>query len=210
MLERTRPVLDAGYIELLDLMGDESRIVKAARITTQTQGQPESDRRLLERLLRDGHNTVFEPVHMSWQVRCPIFVARQWMRHRIGTFNERSLRYTTIGDEDTYYNPFPSDSPLAYQWDLQMQSQFATYGSLLNSGVRPEVARGVLGTALYTEFMWTVDLWSWTNWYRKRCAPSAQAEHREYAQASLDLLGEKMPVFAQALLRIDSAAAACS
>jgi thymidylate synthase (FAD) len=140
------------------------------------------------------HNTVFEHAVFRFAVKCPIFVARQWMRHRIGTFNERSLRYC-IADRE-YYVPDGTEGIDEYR--VHMESAFDLYQSLLEMGWKRERARGVLGTAVYTEFIWTVNAWSLMNWLSKRYHKTAQWEHRQYADGVLSLFEIEMPITAGA------------
>ena len=137
------------------------------------------------------HNTVFEHAVMRFAVKSPLFVARQWLRHRIGTFNERSLRYCVADRE--YYVPADEGAGVDAYRD-HMEASFDLYQRLLALGWRPERARGVLGTAVYTEFVWTVNAWSLMNWLHKRLDKGAQWEHRQYARAVLEMLGQAMPV----------------
>ena len=190
-------VLDKGWVKLEDMMGGDEAVVRGARICYQsTAGSPQADERLIGRLMRSEprHNTVFEHAVFRFAVKCPIFVARQWMRHRIGTFNERSLRYC-IADRE-YYVPEGLEDLEAYR--EHMERSFDLYEHLLEVGWRRERARGLLGTAVYTEFIWTVNAWSLMNWLSKRYHKSAQWEHRQYADAVLGLFKEAMPITAAA------------
>jgi len=140
------------------------------------------------------HNTVFEHSVFRWGFKCPIFVAGQWMRHRIGSFNEKSLRYCAAARE--YY--VPSGGSALDEYVHHMESSFDLYERLVSQGRRKERARAVLGTGVYTEFIWTVNAWSLMNWLAKRSYRSAQWEHRQYAQAVLQLYEEAMPLTAGA------------
>ncbi len=192
-----RPVLDRGYIELEECMGGDAAVIRAARICYQsTASAPGADERLIRKLLRSEpkHNTVFEHAVFRWHVKCPIFVARQWMRHRVGSFNEMSLRYCIA--ERCYYVPAGVTEEEAYR--AHMEASFDLYERLVAAGWRKEQARGVLGTAVYTEFIWTVNAWSLMNWLTKRLDKGAQWEHRQYALAALDVWRQAMPVTAEA------------
>jgi len=224
-------------------------------------------RALIQRMLLADpkHNTPFEHVVFSFLVTAPIFVARQWMRHRIGTFNERSLRFTTAHkmgyfipgiDSNTHIvqsseaieqqyvvisyrikqandinnnvnipsQPFLEDELLAMERDAndcvvikklgdtplpteirfspeetlpfvrEMERSIGTYTDLLNAGVRKEIARGVLGTSVYTNFVWTVNLLSFMNWLEKRFHPAAQKEHTAYAREAMNLVSDVVPI----------------
>jgi thymidylate synthase (FAD) len=116
------------------------------------------------------------------------------MRHRIGSFNEKSLRYCAASRE--YY--VPSNERLTADYVRHMEASFDLYRRLVDTGWRKERARAVLGTAVYTEFIWTVNAWSLMNWLAKRLHKSAQWEHRQYALGVLQLYEEAMPVTAAA------------
>jgi thymidylate synthase (FAD) len=184
-------------VQLEEQMGGDAAVIRAARICYQsTARSPEADVRLLRRLMSSEprHNTVFEHAGFRFFVKCPLFVARQWMRHRICTFNEKSLRYC-IADRE-YYVPQGLANTEAYV--CHMEASFDLYEQLLAAGWKREQARGVLGTAVYTEFIWTVNAWSLMNWLQKRLDPAAQWEHRQYAEAVLGMYREVMPVTATA------------
>ena len=191
------PVLDHGFIELEEWMGGDAAVIRAARICYQSSAKtPQSDERLIHKLLRSEpkHNTVFEHAVFRWHVKCPIFVARQWMRHRIASYNELSLRYCIA--ERCYY--VPGEVPEQEAYRAHMEAAFDLYERLVAAGWRKEQARSVLGTGIYTEFIWTVNAWSLMNWLTKRLDKSAQWEHRQYALAAFKLWRELMPVTAAA------------
>ncbi len=193
-----RTILDKGWVDLEDHMGGDAAVIRGARICYQSVAKsPEADARLVRRLMASEpkHNTVFEHAVFRFYVKCPLFVARQWMRHRIGTFNEKSLRYCAADRE--YYVP-AGDLPERQAYVAHMEASFDLYEQLVAAGWRRERARGVLGTAVYTEFIWTVNAWSLMNWLAKRLDKHAQWEHRQYAEAVLELLQEVMPVTARA------------
>jgi len=190
-------VLDKGWVQLEDCMGGDDAVIRGARICYQSEAKTaEDDERLIRRLMRSEprHNTVFEHAVFRWGVKCPIFVSRQWMRHRIGSFNEKSLRYCTA--EREYY--LPADAPLLSDYQGQMDASFDLYERLVAAGWKKEQARSVLGLGTYTEFIWTVNAWSLMNWLAKRLHKSAQWEHRQYANAVLQLYTKTMPITARA------------
>lgn len=190
-------VLDKGWIELEELMGGDAAVVHGARICYQsTAHTPDADERLIERLISANpkHNTVFEHAVFRFGVKCPLFVARQWMRHRICTFNEKSLRYC-IADREYYVPVERIEGREAYV--AHMEGSFDLYEALIAQGWPKEQARAVLGLGVYTEFIWTVNAWSLMNWIEKRIDRHAQAEHRAYAEAILDIYSEAMPVTAR-------------
>ncbi|MGI6367381.1 MAG: FAD-dependent thymidylate synthase [Anaerolineae bacterium] len=190
-------VLDKGWMQLEELMGGDAAVIRGARICYQSTARSEqADVRLINRLMSSvpRHNTVFEHAVFRFGVKAPLFVARQWMRHRICTFNEKSLRYCIASRE--YYVPAQTQGVEAYR--THMEASFDLYEELVSQGWPKEQARGVLGTAVYTEFIWTVNAWSLMNWLEKRLDEGAQAEHRAYAQAALEMFIQAMPVTAEA------------
>ncbi len=195
-------VLDKGWVQLEDLMGGDAAVVRGARICYQSTARtPDADEKLIQRLISatPKHNTVFEHAVFRFGVKCPLFVARQWMRHRICTFNEKSLRYC-IADRE-YYIPVDREAGRdAYV--AHMEASFDLYDELLKQGWPKEQARSVLGLGVYTEFIWTVNAWSLMNWIEKRHDRHAQAEHRAYAETILGIFVERMPVTARAFREV--------
>ena len=203
---RRLAVLDKGWVQLEESMGGDAAVIRGARICYGSESSgPDADARLIQRLMRSEpkHNTVFEHAVFRWAVKCPIFVARQWMRHRIGSFNERSLRYCVASRE--YYVPSApvgedqsAHDSMLREYTGHMEASLDLYEKLVTAGWRKEQARSVLGLGTYTEFIWTVNAWSLMNWLTKRLHKSAQWEHRQYALAVLRLYEEAMPVTATA------------
>ena len=181
-------------------MGGDAAVLRGARICYGSESSgPDADARLIQRLMKaePKHNTVFEHAVFRWGVKCPIFVARQWMRHRIGSFNERSLRYC-VASREYYVPPAASGDALHEEYIRHMEASLDLYEKLVAAGWRKEQARSVLGVGTYTEFIWTVNAWSLMNWLTKRLHRSAQWEHRQYALAVLQLYEETMPITAGA------------
>jgi thymidylate synthase (FAD) len=158
-------------------------------------------------------NTPFEHNAFRFHVRAPLFVAREWFRHRVGSFNEFSMRYAKASDE--FYVPAPEDvrsqvgKPGAYSFEpvepeLAEQTRgelqavydaaYETYNRLVEQGVARELARLVMPMGAYTEFYWTVNARSLMNFVSLRAAETAQREIRRYAEACERFLAEKMPV----------------
>ena len=152
--------------------------------------------------MRDRHGTPFEHNAFRFHIRCPIFVAREWFRHRIGSFNEFSMRYAKATDD--FYVPEADDvrsqvgKPGAYSFEpvepelaertreeLQAvyDAAYATYTRLVEQGVARELARSVLPVGAYTEFYWTVNARALMNFVSLRAAETAQREIRRYAEA---------------------------
>ncbi len=209
------PVLDHGFVRLDAVMADDLSVVNAARVSfaRRKETMDDSDVGLVKFLMRDRHGTPFEHNSFRFHIRCPIFVAREWFRHRIGSFNEFSMRYAKATDE--FYLPEPDDvrtqvgKPGAYSFEpvepelaeqtraeLQevYRSAFETYERLVGLGVARELARSALPVGAYTEFYWTVNARSLMNFVSLRAAETAQREIRRYADACETFLATHMPV----------------
>jgi thymidylate synthase (FAD) len=158
-------------------------------------------------------NTPFEHNSFRFHIRCPIFVAREWFRHRVGSFNEFSMRYAKATDE--FYVPEAEDvrtqvgKPGAYTFEAVepeladetrdafrevYELAYATYERLVEAGVAREVARSVLPVGAYTEFYWTVNARSLMNFVSLRASDTAQREIRRYAEAVERFLEQRMPI----------------
>jgi thymidylate synthase (FAD) len=179
----------------------------------------DSDNGLIRFLMRERHGTPFEHNSFRFHVRCPIFVAREWFRHRIGSFNEFSMRYAKATDD--FYVPAAEDvrtqvgKPGAYTFESVdptvaettreaiesvYEAAYATYEKLIDAGIAREVARIVLPVGAYTEFFWTVNARALMNFVSLRAAETAQREIRSYADAVESFLAEKMPVTYEAFV----------
>jgi thymidylate synthase (FAD) len=208
-------VLDHGFVRLDDAMADDLSVVNSARVSfgRRKEEMDDADRGLIRFLMRDRHGTPFEHNSFRFHIRSPIFVAREWMRHRVGSFNEFSLRYARATED--FYVPEAEDvrtqvgKPGAYSFDpvepelaektreelkALYEAAYATYERLVEQGVARELARSVLPVGAYTEFYWTVNARSLMNFISLRAAESAQREIRRYAEACEQFLAEKMPV----------------
>jgi thymidylate synthase (FAD) len=209
------PVLDHGFVRLDGALADDLSVVNGARVSfaRRKEEMDESDEGLIRFLMRERHGTPFEHNAFRFHVRCPIFVAREWFRHRVGSFNEFSMRYARASDE--FYVPDPEDvrtqvgKPGAYSFEpvsdeLAEQTReklqevydaaYQTYEELVEAGVAREVARAALPVGAYTEFYWTVNARSLMNFISLRNSETAQREIRRYAEACERFLEEQMPV----------------
>jgi thymidylate synthase (FAD) len=197
-----RPVLNAGFVVLEEVMGDDEVIVRSARVSTGSSGNPEKDRKLLQYLMQHDHATPFESVVFRFHIKCPFFVARQWFRHRIASYNEYSLRYRQAIDD--YYVPegVLSEEEMA-EYRRVMEESLKYYRLVIERSrdlatipqrrrVR-EVVRGVLGSAFYTEFFWTINFRSLMNFLRLRLDPGAQWEIRQYAESIREMVRAFVP-----------------
>lgn len=199
------PVLLHGYVVLVDYMGNDDAIVQAARVSygkgTKTV---RDDRGLIRYLLRHRHTTPFEMVEFKFLVRLPIFVARQWVRHRTASVNEVSARYSVLEEEyevplpdevrrQSALNrqgrggPLPADVVERFRSDLERISQeaYSAYHRALEEGVARETARLVLPVSYYTQWYWKISLHNLFHFLSLRLDPHAQEEIRLYA-AELD------------------------
>jgi thymidylate synthase (FAD) len=208
-------VLDHGFVRLDDAMASDLSVVNSARVSFgRRKGEmDESDEGLVRFLMRDRHGTPFEHNAFRFHVRAPIFVVREWMRHRVGSFNEFSMRYAKatndfyVPDADDVrsqvgkpgaYSFEPVDAELAEQTREELQAvydqAFETYERLVELGVARELARSVMPVGAYTEFYWTVNARALMNFVSLRASETAQREIRHYAEAVETFLAEKMPV----------------
>ncbi len=208
-------VLDHGFVRLDDAMASDLSVVNSARVSfgRRKEEMDESDEGLVRFLMRDRHGTPFEHNAFRFHIRAPIFVVREWMRHRVGSFNEFSMRYAKA-TSDFYvpetedvrsqvgkpgaYSFEPVDPELAEQTREELQAvydqAFETYERLVELGVARELARSVMPVGAYTEFYWTVNARALMNFVSLRAAETAQREIRRYAEAVEVFLAEKMPV----------------
>jgi thymidylate synthase (FAD) len=219
--EKVLQVLDHGFVRLDDAMANDLSVVNAARVSfgRRKTEMEEADVGLIRFLMRDRHGTPFEHNSFRFHVRAPIFVAREWMRHRIGSFNEFSLRYAKATDD--FYVPEREDvrtqvgKPGSYSFepvsDEVAQSTrdelaavyaaaFAAYERLVELGVARELARSVMPVGAYTEFYWTVNARALMNFISLRAAETAQREIRRYADAVELLFAEYMPITYEAFV----------
>ncbi|HVM18120.1 MAG TPA: FAD-dependent thymidylate synthase [Gaiellaceae bacterium] len=225
--ESTVRVLDHGFVRLDGAMASDLSVVNAARVSfaRRKEAMDEADEGLVRFLLRERHGTPFEHNAFRFHVRCPIFVAREWFRHRIGSFNEFSMRYARATDD--FYVPEPEDvrtqvgKPGAYTFepvDAELaettrdelravyEHAYATYERLVEQGVARELARAVLPVGAYTEFFWTVNARALMNFVSLRNAETAQREIRRYAAAVESFLAQLMPVTHAAFVANDRTA----
>jgi thymidylate synthase (FAD) len=222
--ENTVYVLDHGFVRLDAAMATDLSVVNAARVSfaRRKEVMDESDEGLIRFLMRDRHGTPFEHNSFRFHIRAPIFVAREWMRHRVGSFNEFSMRYARATDD--FYVPEADDvrtqvgKPGAYSFDPVSEDvaektreelcavydvAYATYERLVEMGVARELARLVMPVGAYTEFYWTVNARSLMNFVSLRAAETAQREIRRYAEACEHFFAERMPVTHAAFIAAD-------
>jgi thymidylate synthase (FAD) len=204
-----------GFVRLDDAMASDLSVVNSARVSFAKRKDEldDSDRGLIRFLMRDRHGTPFEHNAFRFHVRCPLFVAREWFRHRIGSFNEESARYHQL--EGDFYVPAPEDvrsqvgKPGAYTFEqvepeaaervradltAHYEQAYRLYRELIDRGLAKELARCVLPMGTFTQFYWTVNARSLMNFLSLRAAETAQREIRAYAQALEELFAAMMPI----------------
>ena len=212
------PVLDHGFVRVVDYMGDDAAVVQAARVSYgRGTKSVQNDAGLIRYLMRHWHSTPFEMCEVKLHVKLPIFVARQWIRHRMANVNEYSARYSILDRE--FYVPEPG--ALAAQSATNAQgrgavlegeeaeralrtmraagtSAFDDYEALLSeegqAGLARELARTVLPASTYTQWYWKTDLHNLLSFLRLRADPHAQMEIRAYADAIGAMVADWVPL----------------
>ena len=207
-------VLDHGFVRLVDYLGGDQRIVQAARVSygegTKSYRQ---DAGLIDYLLRNEHTSPFEQVVLTFHTKMPVFVARQWVRHRTARLNEISGRYSVMKDE--FYVPaaedvslqstdnkqgrsaveLPADQSAAIREQLRagQADAYSAYTRLLDDGIARELARINLPVSLYTEWYWQIDLHNLFRFLKLRMDAHAQKEIRLYAQTVFEITRKVCP-----------------
>ncbi len=208
---RYAAVLDHGFVRLVEgpQTGDMA-VVRAARVSYGTPSKGEdADKKLIAYLLSHDHGSPFEMAVFQFHVKVPILVMRQWIRHRVASYNEISFRYTEA--PDVFYIPdkFRTQDAKNRQGSIQTaefdhgyarqvvekssQAAYAWYQSLLTAGVAREMARMVLPVNIYTEFYWMVNARALMNFLSLRCEDHAQWETRQFANAIAVMFAHEMP-----------------
>lgn len=222
-------VLDHGFVRVVDYMGNDAAIVQAARVSygegTKTLRDDEG---LIRYLLRHRHTTPFEMCEIKFHIKLPIFIARQWIRHRTANVNEYSGRYSVMDND--FYLPKPEhlavQSAINHQGRGEMlrgeaaeqaisiiksdsEAAYAHYEQLMegDTGLAREIARMILPVNYYTQWYWKIDLHNLLHFLALRADSHAQYEIREYANAMLELVRAWVPVTYQAFMdyRINAA-----
>lgn len=211
-------ILDKGFVKLVDVMGDDKAIVAAARVSYSgiSKGD-DQDKKLIAYLLKHRHGSPFEHAVFKIHVKAPLFVTRQWMRHRIASYNEVSYRYTETPDE--YYIPETwrkqdnankqgsvSDESLQHELlsqelKLICEESFNFYKRFLAKGVAREMARIILPVNVYTQFYWVVNARSLMNFINLRADNHSQWEMRKYAEAHAEMLKTLCPWTYEAFMK---------
>lgn len=215
-------VLDNGFVLLDGFEADDLSVVNAARVSFNTRSSEMTprDEGLIRFLMRERHGTPFEHNFFRFHIKAPIFVFREWHRHRIGvSINEWSARYSELKSE--FYVPFPGDirrqvgKPGHYTYEPvdsvqaedvrqaikeQCEQAYEVYRSLLSEDVAKEVARLVLPVNIYSEMFWSCNARSLMHFLSLRNSPQAQREIRLYAEVLEKIFFEIMPVTAEAFI----------
>ena len=214
MTTREEVLAGQGFVELIDSVGNDLSVTRAARVSyggDLTERESAKEKRLIRYLLTNRHTSPFEHVHFTFHVKAPIFVARQWMRHRTWSYNEISARYVELED-DLYYpehwrmqaehNKQMSDGEAPLWVEATSDQRYndaitlcwSTYQDMLGNGVSREMARMVLPVSTFTRFYGTVNLKNLMDFLSLRDHGHAQHEIREYAQAMRRLVEPIVPM----------------
>lgn len=178
-----------GFVQLVDRMGDQHRIIEAARVSynARTKG-PERDERLLHFLFRHKHHSPLEHVVLTFRIKAPIYVARQHMRHRVGwSYNELSRRYSSKVPEAYFAESDWGDHINRIVAHNDMERALTDYMRFVDDGVPSERARDVLPMATMTEYIATTNLRALLHFHSLRASPHAQAEIRMLAHGMYEL-----------------------
>jgi thymidylate synthase (FAD) len=211
--QKTTRILDHGYIGLIDVWGSDERIIESARMSTNKGFQGwDLDQRLLTYLYEHQHMTPFEMCGLTVEVQAPIFVFREWHRHRTQSYNELSARYTEL--PDLFYVPedariqkqskknkqgseeqFDELDTIFIRWDIQdcYKNCRKVYEELLAKGVAREIARLVIPVAQYSRMRASANLRNWLAFLTLRMDPAAQWEIRQYANAVGEIIKQAFP-----------------
>ncbi|HEX8599956.1 MAG TPA: FAD-dependent thymidylate synthase [Chloroflexia bacterium] len=203
LLDQELVVPSSGFVRLVDYMGSDQSIVQAARVSYGggTKSVRE-DRGLIRYLLRHDHTTPFEMVVLKFHIKAPIFVVRQWIRHRTASVNEESARYSIVREE--FHEPSQEDIGFQSKDNKQGRSSepvpqeivdrfltylkenretaYSQYEQFLQDNVARELARTVLPLSVYTQFYWQMNLHNLFHFLRLRLDPHAQKEIRDFAE----------------------------
>lgn len=213
--ENTIKCLDQGFVRLVDVMGDDGSVVQAARVSYgKGTKNKRRDQGLINYLMKHQHNSPFEMVEFKFHCKMPIFVGRQWVRHRTANINEISGRYSVM--EDTVWKPSkddlrmqskinrqgsveeavpePENSEILEMLKADQDLLFEHYNKALEKGVAREVARTNLPLSTYTEWYWKIDLHNLLHFLELRLEAHAQKEIRVYANALAKFVERQCPL----------------
>lgn len=211
-------ILDEGYVALVEIWGSDERVIEAARMSTGKGFEGwEKDEKLLAYLYNNKHSTPFEMAGMVIEVKAPIFVFREWHRHRTQSYNEMSARYIPLPDENympslgrlmaganttttnkqAQGNGVRLTNDAAEEWAKQLDAVYAqaqtVYEAGISLGVPKELARLPVPVARYSRMRASANLRNWLSFLTLRKAPAAQWEIRQYADAVGEFIAERFP-----------------
>lgn len=210
MLGQKMPVLDHGFITIVDYMGDDEAIVQSARVSYGKGTSKKSNTAgLINYLMKHNHSSPFEMCDIKFHLKMPIFVARQWLRHRTASVNEYSARYSILSNE--FYTPEQtqitkqsssnnqgrSDEILENANEIRetlindSQQCYENYNQMVDSGYARELARANLPVSVYTEFYWKINLHNLLHFVALRADSHSQYEIMKYAEIILDQIIKK-------------------
>ncbi len=219
ILDKAFPLLDKGFIRLVDYMGGDERIVQSARVSYGEGTKSfREDKGLINYLLRNDHTSPFEQVVLTFHAKMPVFVARQWIRHRTARVNEISGRYSIMKSEfylpeegavafqskDNKQGRSEEETPLALRkrvrqiLEEEQTRAYKGYSDLLDENVARELARINLPLSLYTEWYWQIDLKNLFHFLKLRMDDHAQMEIRIYAEEMYKIAQRVCPIAMEA------------
>ncbi len=202
ILDKEFPVLDKGFVRLVDYMGGDERVVQSARVSYgQGTKNVRTDRGLIRYLMRNEHTSPFEQVQLTFHSKMPIFVARQWVRHRTARLNEISGRYSIMEPEfyvpeETQVNfqstnnkqgrssktpPKEQVEEILKEIEKEQSESYGLYKGRIDTGLAKELSRINLPLSLYTQWYWNIDMHNLFHFLRLRTDSHAQKEIRDYA-----------------------------
>jgi thymidylate synthase (FAD) len=215
ILDKIFKVLDKGFVRLIDYLGGDSRIAQSARVSYgQGTKSVREDRTLIDYLMSHQHTSPFEQVILTFHCKMPIFIARQWIRHRTARINEISGRYSIM--ENEFYVPNPDQIKFQSKDNRQgraeeevpvklrqkvlnilindQKSAYENYGKLIEDGIARELARINLPLSLYTQWYWQIDLNNLFHFLKLRLDYHAQWEIRQYGKAMAEITKAVAPM----------------
>jgi len=212
LIDKEFKVLDQGFVKLIDYLGNDARITQAARNTTLSKPDPKRDEGLIDYLYRNRHTSPLEFVVFTFHCKMPLFVARQWVRHRTASINEQSGRYTQVqlgaylpeeermqaqskrnhqGSGDQLEKEIASE--ILLDMEKQVKTFNQSYDWYLDQDLAKELARLTMPVNMYTQWYWQIDLNNLLKFLSLRMESHAQWEMRQYAFAIADIVKEIVP-----------------
>lgn len=213
ILDKEIPILNRGFVLLVDYLGGDERIVSSARVSYGSGTRSfREDKGLINYLMKNAHTSPFEQVILTFHAKMPIFVARQWVRHRTARLNEISGRYSEMPDEfylpETLREQSKKNKQSSSEEEISLEAQkeilkiirrdqenvYASYQQMLGDGIARELARINLPLSLYTQWYWQIDLHNLFHFLKLRMDPHAQMEIRAYANEMAKMAKAVAPI----------------